>query len=399
MRSVEKPMISAFCTGLLCLIAAGSPYVTEQDKDPKQLFQGELTAEKITKMLGLGGGYFASYSTDISLVKSYAASKKKTLKQFLSDETKSKEEKALCDRIEKIRKELVNFNLKKIYANHEDYDIAYRLLALVTLYQEISDEEMKDQIRKMIDKLEKRVKEGEGGGWGYHHMTCGFRTAHTLIPLLQAKQAGIDVPIHLIEEPIKFLKANRKPNGIHKDYGGYFRGSTGHNCVNELALYLAGSSDQKRLQWVVSHFFRWGDILDENRDRRGGHGKETVAPYYFSFAYFWASQALHFIDKDARINVKKGDPTNLVLDKNGNSTDEKANEENKEEELKSPAECLKILKEKMLALLADKAGPLGAPNFPNVYPSTAITILTGQNLVNVNPPDKKKNESNTDEKK
>jgi hypothetical protein len=128
-------------------------------------------------------------------------------------------------------------------------------------------------------------------------------------------------------------------------------GSCARNPHCELALYLAGESDQSRLGWALSNFFKWRHELEDARSAdKGGHGAggealEGIASYYFFYGHLWAFAALHYLDKNARIEISKG---GIKDQKSGGKT-------KSEVETKTPGECTKMLQ----SILMDIQGNCG----------------------------------------
>src|SRR5262249_2692212 len=143
-----------------------------------------------------------------------------------------------------------------------------RLMYFVRIPKDKATKEDKEQIKKLIAALESS-QEAEGG-WTYLansgpnvQKSSSFLTAPVLMTLLEAKDKGYEVPDKMIAESVDLLKRLRKEDGTFKYYHHsrdndpkHKMGSCARNSASELALYLAGESDQKKLQWTISNFFQ-----------------------------------------------------------------------------------------------------------------------------------------------
>lgn len=272
-----------------------------------------------------------------------------------------------------------------------NWDNLLRTMYYARLPKDKATKDDKEQMKALLAALESSQE--KEGGWTYlanqgpnSQKSTTFLTAPVLMTLLEAKHKGYEVPDKLIADGVGFMKKLRNADGTFKYYhhsrdndAKHSMGSSARNAASELALFLAGESDQKKLQWTVTNFFHnrheqarvYTTLPNAQERQRLIHwGEGSIATYYFMYAHLFVSEALRHIDKDAKISV---DP------KDENVT-------------KSPAECLQIIQEMVRPLQSEDGSWSSAtgrePNhFRDDHYNTglALLILADQKLFSCPP--------------
>jgi hypothetical protein len=262
--------------------------------------------------------------------------------------------------IENIRKYLLEHVKTATDPGFALWYITFSLHALVKLHNDKPTEEVKGQIEKLINRLEKAQR---GGAWSHWVYKSSFFSAACLISLLEARGAGFKVSDKVIQSGVDYIKGARKPSGTYSYPGkkgdrSSEVGSCARSPACELALFLAGESDQKKLQWVVANFFKYQHELEKVRKAKttkedGFHvGSDGIAPYYFFFGHFWVSQVLHYVDNKASIDAK------------------------------SPEECAILLKDLMVASQESNGSWVAsAYEDPCYCTATALLVMSGKKFI------------------
>ena len=168
----------------------------------------------------------------------------------------------------------------------------------------------KEQVVKAIPHLLHclAVNAQPNGGWNYadDQRVSPFMTGSTLLTLYLARERGHAVDAEMITKALSALKRSRTESVAYA-YAGNARGevampgSSARSSVAELALYLAGESDQAELRKAVNGFFHgWNDLLDR-KSKQGTHeGTYGIAPYYFFFGHTYAAIAIEQLPAEER---------------------------------------------------------------------------------------------------
>lgn len=187
----------------------------------------------------------------------------------------------------------------------------------------------------------------ETGGWNYARPAgketpaapSSFMTPSTVQALFAAQALGMKVNPETITKAVTFMEqsisaedANGGKSAGSVTYAGKrstrrpekIPGSVGRMCVTEATLAMAGRSSEARLTRAVESFVANWDELDKRRQRSGTHeGAYGVAPYYFMFAHFYASQAIEMLPVERRAALREKCDAQLfrVRDDNGSWND------------------------------------------------------------------------------
>lgn len=156
----------------------------------------------------------------------------------------------------------------------------------------------------------------EAGGWNYARRPgketvsppSSFMTAMTVLALLDAKNAGMEIDVAVFGRAIAFLDGSRAESGEYVYSGtadqrraGGVPGATGRMLISEVALHRAGKGNPDRLAGAIDAFIEhWGE-LEKRRAKPGTHEPPYgVAPYYFYFAHRYAAEAVELLGDELR---------------------------------------------------------------------------------------------------
>ncbi len=158
------------------------------------------------------------------------------------------------------------------------------------------------------------------GGWsyarpaGFHQPgpAASFMTAPTLLALFEAVRQGYDVDAGIVRLGLDALERARTAAGAiaYRSSGArnerdLVPGAVGRMPVAELALYLAGRSDEERVRGAINAFLAHWQRLEERRAQPGTHaGPYRIAPYYFYFAHLYAAQAVEILPDGERAEYR-----------------------------------------------------------------------------------------------
>lgn len=156
----------------------------------------------------------------------------------------------------------------------------------------------------------------QAGGWNYARRPgresvsppSSFMTAMTILALLDAKNAGMEIDDAVFARAITFLEASRAESGEYVYSGtadqrrpGGVPGATGRMLIGEVALHRAGRGSAERLAKAVDAFIEHWDELEKRRAKPGTHEPPYgVAPYYFYFAHRYAAEAVELLGDEMR---------------------------------------------------------------------------------------------------
>ncbi|MBX3377858.1 MAG: terpene cyclase/mutase family protein [Phycisphaeraceae bacterium] len=174
-------------------------------------------------------------------------------------------------------------------------------------------------IRFYIDAIQK-TQIPEVGGWNYSRGKINevappspFMTAPTLQALFEAKAAGYTVEEAVVDRALTFLELSKAPSGsvVYAGKAGDGRrdgvpGAVGRMLSSEVALFLAGRSNQSNVRAAVDAFIVHWEWLNKRRAQTGTHvGPYGVAPYYFYFAHFYAAEAIELLPPHERAEYRR----------------------------------------------------------------------------------------------
>ncbi len=176
-------------------------------------------------------------------------------------------------------------------------------------------EDRAGKINSWILKLVKTLitEELTGGGWNYatRRAQATFVTGPITQALLWAKSLGEDVPNKIFERARDALLSSRYESGAF-EYAGKKRsydkpernelpGSAARSALCESTLYLLGAGSTEKIKTAVDVFHKYWDELEKRRKKSGTHVPPYgIAPYYFYFGHFYASQAVELLKESIR---------------------------------------------------------------------------------------------------
>lgn len=198
------------------------------------------------------------------------------------------------------------------------YTAALSMLTM-TMNDDRLDEAFRDQARdgaKWYLAAIQKTEIPQAGGWNYARRPgietvsppSSFMTAMTIMSLLDAKEAGLEIDQKVLDRAIAFLKASRAESGEYVYSGtagqrrpGGLPGATGRMLVSELALERTGRGDMDRVRSALDAFVEHWDELEKRRAKPGTHEPPYgVAPYYFYFAHRYAAEAVELLPENER---------------------------------------------------------------------------------------------------
>jgi len=195
--------------------------------------------------------------------------------------------------------------------------------SLSMLLRAMHDDRLEDSIRQQAREGAKwciaAIQDTEipqAGGWNYARRPgidtvsppSSFMTAMTIIALLDAKDAGLEIDDQVMARALDFLDASRADSGEYVYSGtaaqrrpGGVPGATGRMLVSELALERSGRGDLDRVRSALDAFVEHWDELEKRRAKPGTHEPPYgVAPYYFYFAHRYAAEAVELLPEAER---------------------------------------------------------------------------------------------------
>lgn len=176
-------------------------------------------------------------------------------------------------------------------------------------------------VEKAIPALVRLLEETEivdSGGWNYARRGGGqatapaspFMTAPTLLALYEARRQGVKVDPKVVERALTALESCRNDEGVipYTTAGGRdeWPGAIGRTPVTEVALMLAGRSDQARVRKSLEMFLEHWEWLEKRRKGTGTHVPPYgIAPYYFFYAQTYAAFAIEFLPQEERAEFRR----------------------------------------------------------------------------------------------
>ena len=209
-------------------------------------------------------------------------------------------------------------------AIYNNWAHAYGCQALAKMLVRGKGKPREAKIRKVIatqiDRLERY--ESVDGGWGYYDFraqtkqpsssSISFKTATVLIALHDLKEAGVKVPMKIVERGVASINRQRKPDNTYA-YGEYLKlrpmrginraaGSLGRSQACNLALRLWGDetvTDAVLDEWLDRLWARNG-WLDIGRKRPVPHEAwAQVAGYFYYYGHYYAGLCIEDLPPEA----------------------------------------------------------------------------------------------------
>lgn len=174
----------------------------------------------------------------------------------------------------------------------------------------------------LIDKL--AAYQTPDGGWGYYDTKAttkrpswatSFMTAAAILALLDARDAGLDVPSRVIERAVRAVKHCRLPTGAYTysvnpithpgrlDWIDQIKGSLSRIQVCNLALVRTGEDiPVADLKSGLAHFFREHRFLDVARKKPRPHEAYYLnSGYFYFFGHFYAAGIVKLLPPEDRV--------------------------------------------------------------------------------------------------
>ncbi len=181
---------------------------------------------------------------------------------------------------------------------------------------EAHQEAVKERIGWLVATLQANAIP-KTGGWNYSRgagagqpaASSPFMTAPSILALWQAQDQGYEIDNDIIELALKSLLAAQVDNGVYSytSRGGLAKipGTIGRSPSTEIVLGMAGLSTHEDLRLAVDNFMEhWGE-LEKRRQKTGTHeGDYGIAPYYFYYAFYYASLAIEMLPEDQREELR-----------------------------------------------------------------------------------------------
>lgn len=186
------------------------------------------------------------------------------------------------------------------------YIYGLQALARAHRHPRYVDTERRDEIRRVGQAVIGLMGKYQtpSGGWGYYDFDAytlppswatSFMTAAGVLALLDAREAGFDVPDKMLTAAVRAVKRCRLPSGAytysveavpdprHSEWIDQIKGSLSRIQVCNDALLRAGQDvTEQTLQEGLGHFFKEHRFLDIARKKPIPH-----EAYYYNSGYFY----------------------------------------------------------------------------------------------------------------
>jgi hypothetical protein len=183
-------------------------------------------------------------------------------------------------------------------------------------------EALRQTVRGLIEKL--RKYQSPDGGWGYYDTfdtvtmppawSTSFMTAAAILALLDARQAGFDVPDAMLKPAVQAVKRCRLPNGAYAysvdpvpspgrlEWINQVKGSLGRIQVCNLALLRAGEPiSTEQLETGMQQFFEHHRFLDIARLKPIPHEAYYYnSGYFYFFGHYYAAGVIEALPAEKR---------------------------------------------------------------------------------------------------
>lgn len=161
------------------------------------------------------------------------------------------------------------------------------------------------------------------GGWGYYagpnsawrpEWATSFTTAVGVIALVDAKEAGLEVPDKVLNAAVRLVEHCRLPNGaysysadaiprhLYLESVDQVKGSLGRIQVCNYALHRAGGDlPEGAMEKGIEQFFLHHKFLDVGRNKPIPHeAYYAVAAYFYLFGQYYAALVIEALPEETR---------------------------------------------------------------------------------------------------
>ena len=176
--------------------------------------------------------------------------------------------------------------------------------------------------RWLLGKLE--AYQTPDGGWGYSDSWQGatrrptwatsFQTAVAILAMLDARDAGFEVPEQMLRRAVRAVKHCRLPSGAYTysvepishpgrlEYIDQIKGSLSRIQVCNLALVRAGEEiSTADLKQGLAHFFKEHRFLDVARKKPRPHEAYYLnSGYFYFFGHYYAAGVIELLPAEDR---------------------------------------------------------------------------------------------------
>lgn len=182
--------------------------------------------------------------------------------------------------------------------------------------------EIRTAAETMIRGLERYAS--PRGGWGYYanpnanwmpEWATSFTTAVGVIALVEAQEAGLEVPSKLLRAGVKSIERCRQPNGafsysvnaiprhLSMESINQIKGSLGRIQVCNYALSRAGAEVPDAVaETGIQQFFKHHKFLDVGRNKPIPHeAYYAVAAYFYLFGHYYAAEVIDTMPETPRV--------------------------------------------------------------------------------------------------
>lgn len=204
---------------------------------------------------------------------------------------------------------------KVYFMDYSIYSYAYSLWLFADCIRSglVDAEKLRPVMEGLIADM--RSKQRENGGWSYYLTTdlanagnpaaqsISFVTALPVIALIEAREAGVEVPREMLDGAIRCLERMYNPNGSYEymlyvgqgdgPRGTKRPGAAGRGPLCSLALLKAGRTDLDRIRQSLDIFMEHRDSYAVLHRKSLMHtGPDAQGSHYLMFDYAFAAAAI-----------------------------------------------------------------------------------------------------------